>query len=418
MAHLTPNAIMTLAIFAHLCEMFIGVRPSLRLFRWFFTVQPVSPPTPLPELPRGRTTSPRLLLLSLRCRPASSRLSLLARAPSGRAVASSSVAAASSPTACPPFRAVTTGGAFLPSPFSFLRAGRLQPPLPPRPRAVRPCRRLPRLCNTVPFTGLTVSSPETRRNGAPAGNQWHWCHCTPSSRLLSLIGAAAVVVTILPRHHRAILFPGQATASPVFRRNAVARAASPSVSSAPTPAAPFAVPVRRRTSPSPPPASQRQGRPRPRLSFDRTPPVFVVVVIVPPRRLVVSRRRLHRGHRCGVSHAVLTSVQLLPAALVASSPAPVVVVVVLSSFQVVVAFVPPSSRPRPSSVFRQGRCSPRRRLRPRLRVVKPRASRVSPSSKDRRRSRSLAIRLRRARSSLSFPRLVAWWLVALLVCFA
>nr|CAH67544.1 H0425E08.12 [Oryza sativa]CAH67736.1 H0522A01.7 [Oryza sativa] len=45
MAHLTPNAIMTLAIFAHLCEMFIGVRPFLWLFRWFFTVQPVSPPT-------------------------------------------------------------------------------------------------------------------------------------------------------------------------------------------------------------------------------------------------------------------------------------------------------------------------------------------------------------------------------------
>nr|ABA93607.1 retrotransposon protein, putative, unclassified [Oryza sativa Japonica Group] len=45
MAHLTPNAVMTLAIFAHLCKMFIGVRPSLRLFRWFFTVQPVSPPS-------------------------------------------------------------------------------------------------------------------------------------------------------------------------------------------------------------------------------------------------------------------------------------------------------------------------------------------------------------------------------------
>ncbi|BAB90320.1 erythrocyte binding protein 3-like protein [Oryza sativa Japonica Group] len=45
MAHLTPNAVMTLAIFAHLCEMFIGVRPSLRLFRWFFIVQPVSPPS-------------------------------------------------------------------------------------------------------------------------------------------------------------------------------------------------------------------------------------------------------------------------------------------------------------------------------------------------------------------------------------
>nr|CAE03901.2 OSJNBb0026I12.9 [Oryza sativa Japonica Group] len=45
MAHLTPNAVMTLVIFAHLCEMFIGVRPSLRLFWWFFTVQPVSPPS-------------------------------------------------------------------------------------------------------------------------------------------------------------------------------------------------------------------------------------------------------------------------------------------------------------------------------------------------------------------------------------
>nr|AAM94930.1 hypothetical protein [Oryza sativa Japonica Group]AAM95681.1 hypothetical protein [Oryza sativa Japonica Group]AAP54546.1 retrotransposon protein, putative, unclassified [Oryza sativa Japonica Group] len=45
MAHLTPNAVMTLAIFAHLCEMFIGVCPSLRLFRWFFTVQLVSPPS-------------------------------------------------------------------------------------------------------------------------------------------------------------------------------------------------------------------------------------------------------------------------------------------------------------------------------------------------------------------------------------
>nr|BAB00647.1 unnamed protein product [Oryza sativa Japonica Group]BAB17743.1 OSJNBa0036E02.17 [Oryza sativa Japonica Group] len=44
MAHLTPNAVMMLAIFAHLCEMFIGVRPSLWLFQWFFTVQLVSPP--------------------------------------------------------------------------------------------------------------------------------------------------------------------------------------------------------------------------------------------------------------------------------------------------------------------------------------------------------------------------------------
>nr|BAD46242.1 hypothetical protein [Oryza sativa Japonica Group]BAD46664.1 hypothetical protein [Oryza sativa Japonica Group] len=56
MAHLTPNAVMTLGIFAHLCEMFIGVRPSLRLFRWFFTVQSVSPPSVVGGcyfLPRG-----------------------------------------------------------------------------------------------------------------------------------------------------------------------------------------------------------------------------------------------------------------------------------------------------------------------------------------------------------------------------
>ncbi|KAF2926814.1 hypothetical protein DAI22_06g156900 [Oryza sativa Japonica Group] len=60
---------------------------------------------------------------------------------------------------------------------------------------------------------------------------------------------------------------------------------------------------------------------------------------------------------------------------------------------------------------------PRRRLRPWLRIVKRCAGRVSPSSKDRCRSRSLAVRLRRsravsaARSLSSFPCLVAW-------CFA
>nr|AAV31392.1 hypothetical protein [Oryza sativa Japonica Group] len=37
--HLAPNAMMTLAIFAHLCEMFIGVRPTMRLFQAFFIPQ-------------------------------------------------------------------------------------------------------------------------------------------------------------------------------------------------------------------------------------------------------------------------------------------------------------------------------------------------------------------------------------------
>nr|CAE03219.2 OSJNBa0050F15.9 [Oryza sativa Japonica Group] len=37
--HLAPNAMMTLAIFAHLCEMFVGVRPTMRLFQSFLVPQ-------------------------------------------------------------------------------------------------------------------------------------------------------------------------------------------------------------------------------------------------------------------------------------------------------------------------------------------------------------------------------------------
>jgi hypothetical protein len=37
--HLAPNAVMTLVIFAHLCEMFVGVRPTMRLFQSFFIPQ-------------------------------------------------------------------------------------------------------------------------------------------------------------------------------------------------------------------------------------------------------------------------------------------------------------------------------------------------------------------------------------------
>jgi hypothetical protein len=34
--HLSPNSITLVAIFVHLYEMFVGVRPSVRLFRCFF----------------------------------------------------------------------------------------------------------------------------------------------------------------------------------------------------------------------------------------------------------------------------------------------------------------------------------------------------------------------------------------------
>ncbi len=37
--HLAPNVVMTLAIFAHLCEMFVGVRPTMRLFQSFLVPQ-------------------------------------------------------------------------------------------------------------------------------------------------------------------------------------------------------------------------------------------------------------------------------------------------------------------------------------------------------------------------------------------
>nr|AAK50595.1 hypothetical protein [Oryza sativa Japonica Group] len=318
------------------------------------------PPAPLPELPRGRTTSPRLLLFSLRRRSASSRLSLLARAPSGRAVAALGLAAASSPPVRPPFRGEITGDA---------------------------------------------SSP---------AKQWRCRHCTASSRpcrtaqvragcAVSSLGVAASTST---------------PAYPWFRRNAVARVGLALRLAGVPSATPSVVPVRRPTSPSPPPASQWQGRPWPRLPFDRTPPVFVVVVIVPPRRLVVSRRRLHRRIRSGVFHAVLVSVQLLlavPRRLLAGPGRrrrrrrPPVVPGRRG--------VRPSVKPFSSVVrVRQVcRCSPvvvfvlasassslvpaASRLRPRI------AAEVVPSP-------FVSVvpgRLRRARSSLSFPRLIAWW---------
>ena len=37
--HLSPGAICYIAVFAHLCEMFVGVRPSVGLFRHFFSMR-------------------------------------------------------------------------------------------------------------------------------------------------------------------------------------------------------------------------------------------------------------------------------------------------------------------------------------------------------------------------------------------
>ena len=40
MAHLSPNSVVILEIFAHFCEMFVGVPPSVALFRHFFVLRP------------------------------------------------------------------------------------------------------------------------------------------------------------------------------------------------------------------------------------------------------------------------------------------------------------------------------------------------------------------------------------------
>jgi hypothetical protein len=45
--HLSPNSIALVAIFVHLCEMYVGVQPSVRLFRRFFVLKAVSPRPPL-----------------------------------------------------------------------------------------------------------------------------------------------------------------------------------------------------------------------------------------------------------------------------------------------------------------------------------------------------------------------------------
>jgi hypothetical protein len=45
--YLSPNSIAMVAIFVHLCEMYVGVRPSVRLFRCFFVLKAASTCPPL-----------------------------------------------------------------------------------------------------------------------------------------------------------------------------------------------------------------------------------------------------------------------------------------------------------------------------------------------------------------------------------
>jgi hypothetical protein len=45
--HLSPNSITLVAIFVHLCEMYVGVRPSVRLFQRFFVLKAAGTRPPL-----------------------------------------------------------------------------------------------------------------------------------------------------------------------------------------------------------------------------------------------------------------------------------------------------------------------------------------------------------------------------------
>ncbi|XP_066166469.1 uncharacterized protein [Oryza sativa Japonica Group] len=243
----------------------------------------------------------------------------------------------------------------------------------------------------------------------------------------------------------------------------------------PPPAACATPPAHRLAVPSPSPASQPPPLPRRRLRFVgkspetrprrlqvALPPLYRLRPAAVHRRCADRRRRLLLRHRGIVSFPGITSsspearrsgllvgVQYLPvsgrllyvaAARSTSSPSP------CSCRR-----LPSSSprRPRSSSSSSSSRRPHRRGIRPSVEpfssVVRVRqvcrcspvvvfvlgsasSSLVPAASRFRRRIAAEAVPspfvsvvpvcLRRARSSLSFPRLVAWWLVALLVCFA
>nr|BAD61970.1 cell wall protein-like [Oryza sativa Japonica Group]BAD62045.1 cell wall protein-like [Oryza sativa Japonica Group] len=355
---------------------------------------PAAIPVAVPDLPRGR-----LPLLSYKIEPPLCvlpfcRLCRLDRAPAGRAVASSSVAATSSTPACPPFRAVTAGGALPPSPFSFLLAGHLQPHLPPRPCTLRPRRHLSRRRSRLLFPGFASVSRGNHRRRVLAGVQWRRHHFSASGRLCRVPGAPADVATTSPGTGVPSSLPARPRRRPNF-------AGTPS-----SPRRPL-LPPRRLVAPLHHHLHQHRSgvfhavpssaQPLlPAIIVSSSSPIVLVVDVPSVARLVVSRRRLRHRHRSGVFHVILVPVQPLPAVLVASSPVPVVVVVVvLSSFPVVVAPVlvfvlgSASSSPVPAAS----------RLRPRIAAEAVPSPFVSV----------VPVCLRRARSSLSFLCLVAWW---------
>nr|AAU44119.1 hypothetical protein [Oryza sativa Japonica Group] len=224
----------------------------------------------------------------------------------------------------------------------------LRPPLSRFPCAGRRRHHLPRLRDAAFIPGITSSSPEARRSGLLVGVQY-----LPASGRLLYVAAA-----------------------PLFRRNTVARAGLSILIVADVPsAARSSSPARRLAVPPPSSDSQRRVPRRPRLR---------AAAAGCPRRLLAGPGRRRRrppvvpGRR-GVRPSVKPFSSVVRVRQVCRC-SPVVVFVLDSASS---RLVPAASR-----------------LRPRI------AAEVVPSPFV----PVVPGRLRRARSSLSFPRLVAWWI--------
>ncbi|XP_066165883.1 uncharacterized protein [Oryza sativa Japonica Group] len=266
--------------------------------------------------------------------------------PSGRTVFSLGLVGASSSPAPPLIRGEITGDTPPPATVAATPLFHLRQPLPRLPCAGRRRHHLPRHCDVVHSPVLTFSLPKSRRNGVLAGIQY-----IPSPGRLLFLASAPVDVVVFPSGI------------------AAARSSSASLPLHPNPSA---VHHRRLRS-----FSSSTSRRSPGSSSRCAATVIVIAAACstpssspcsccrlpssPPRRprssSSSSSRRSRSSWRSSLRRAILVR------------------------------------RPRSSSEPLQ----PRRRLRPRLRIVKRCAGRISPSSKDCRRSRPLAVRLRRSR---------------------
>nr|BAD26547.1 calphotin-like protein [Oryza sativa Japonica Group] len=181
-----------------------------------------------------------------------------------------------------------------------------------------------------------------------------------------------------------LLFAGLPSVSREDLRKCIPAGNSGVAATVPPPAASAASPVRRPTSPPPLPAPERHPLPRPshgvaRISSERRRPRRLSLGLVGTHSGSPFRRASAPADVAISTSGIAAASGVFRAVLVSVQPLPVIVFVLGSASS---SLVPAASR-----------------LRPRI------AAEVVPSP-------FVSVvpgRLRRARSSLSFPRLVAWW---------